>query len=437
MFAQNTEYSFHAFANFFPMMSDDEFASLVEDVKRSGLREKIWLFQGQILDGRNRYLACLKAEAMPQFRDFPGSEEDALKAVSSWNLERRHLTTSQRAMIAVQGILPALEAIARQKQIEAGKAKTLAQGNETRKLPANSPEAPKRVLSESREIAAQQMKVGSNSIQKAKTIAQKAPELAKQVTQGKITLHKAVRQIKTQEQQEQAVRLDNIQSLEVKESIAVQLGDTWALGDHVLYCGDSSQWRPDITAKMAFADPPYGGKVDEWDQQFYWQHDWLESIADYVFVTPGIANHQQFFKLTEMRYRWTYFHWLSNAIARHNDWGYSNMINAILFSKLKSLSLAGGCDFRQAIVNQELNSATAHKGRKPHSLLSWLIDMTTNETDIVIDPFLGSGTTLLVAEDMGRVCYGAELNPLYCSDIVSRWQRQTQNKTAPKRIQTA
>ena len=171
---------------------------------------------------------------MPQFRDFPGGEEDALKAVSSWNLERRHLTTSQRAMIAVQGILPALEAIARQKQIEAGKAKTLAQGNETRKLPANSPEAPKRVLSESREIAAQQMKVGSNSIQKAKTIAQKAPELAKQVTQGKITLHKAVRQIKTQEQQEQAVRLDNIQSIEVKESIATSTFSPLT---------DSGKWR--------------------------------------------------------------------------------------------------------------------------------------------------------------------------------------------------
>ena len=109
--------SFHRYANLFPMMGEDEFASLVENIKAHGLRDKIWLYQGQVLDGRNRYLACEKASVMPQFQTFTGDEQQAIEAVLSWNLERRHLNAGQKAMIALE-ILPELEKLARQKQLE-------------------------------------------------------------------------------------------------------------------------------------------------------------------------------------------------------------------------------------------------------------------------------------------------------------------------------
>jgi DNA modification methylase len=41
----------------------------------------------------------------------------------------------------------------------------------------------------------------------------------------------------------------------------------------------------------------------------------------------------------------------------------------------------------------------------------------------VYDPFLGSGTTLIAAEQLGRICYGIELSPAYCDIIVDRWKR--------------
>jgi DNA modification methylase len=53
--------------------------------------------------------------------------------------------------------------------------------------------------------------------------------------------------------------------------------------------------------------------------------------------------------------------------------------------------------------------------------MEWLIDMFTEVEDIVIDPFLGSGTTLLQCEKMGRTCYAAEMNVDYCNDIVERF----------------
>ena len=97
------------------MMGEDEFASLVENIKSFGLRDRIWLFQDQILDGRNRYLACEKAGVMPQFQTFRGDEQQALEAVLSWNLERRHLNAGQKAMVALE-VLPEFERLAWEKQ---------------------------------------------------------------------------------------------------------------------------------------------------------------------------------------------------------------------------------------------------------------------------------------------------------------------------------
>jgi DNA modification methylase len=45
--------------------------------------------------------------------------------------------------------------------------------------------------------------------------------------------------------------------------------------------------------------------------------------------------------------------------------------------------------------------------------------------DLVLDPFLGSGTAVIAAERSGRRCYGLELDPLYVDTIIRRWQRQT------------
>lgn len=202
--------------------------------------------------------------------------------------------------------------------------------------------------------------------------------------------------------------------------IKVTLGDTWALGNHSLFCGDSATWRPPQRARMAFADPPYNAGVADWDIGFNWRHDWLEEWADYVFVTPGSANIRSL--KTQMTYRQIYTCITSNGIAPAKDSGLNNSIHILLFSRLKSLQLQRYPTHRIGSENRRhRHRRKYHRGAKPIQLIQWLMGMTTSPGDIVIDPFLGSGSSILAAEGMGRICHGAEINPDYCSRIIEEY----------------
>jgi hypothetical protein len=103
---------FHPLASLFPLMNGTKFDELVADIKARGLREQITLYQGKVLDGRNRYRACLKLKLAPQvdlftgtgceFTQFDGDDDDARAYVISKNICRRHLTAKQRRDLLVK-----------------------------------------------------------------------------------------------------------------------------------------------------------------------------------------------------------------------------------------------------------------------------------------------------------------------------------------------
>lgn len=95
------KYEYHELSNIFPLMEGEEFERLVEDIKKNGLLEPIVLFEGKILDGRNRYRACLKLEKNPTFKRYP-NKLTPLQYVISENIRRRHLNTAQLSEIALE-----------------------------------------------------------------------------------------------------------------------------------------------------------------------------------------------------------------------------------------------------------------------------------------------------------------------------------------------
>jgi len=96
------QYEFHPLADLFPMLDKDSvgFKALIEDIKANRQHEPVWLLDGKILDGRNRYNACQHLGKDVLTREYIGS--DPIGFVLSINLHRRHLNASQRAMVAAK-----------------------------------------------------------------------------------------------------------------------------------------------------------------------------------------------------------------------------------------------------------------------------------------------------------------------------------------------
>ena len=65
---------------------------------------------------------------------------------------------------------------------------------------------------------------------------------------------------------------------------------------------------------------------------------------------------------------------------------------------------------------------------KPLDLLEYLIKLTTQVGDWVLDPFAGSGSTLLACHNLNRKCYSIEFDPKYCDVIIERYENQTGEK---------
>lgn len=91
---------FHPVTEIFPAMEPAAFRALVEDIAQHGQKEPILVLDGQVIDGRHRIQACQQLGREPLIREIQADEGDPLALVISLNLHRRHLSESQRAMVA-------------------------------------------------------------------------------------------------------------------------------------------------------------------------------------------------------------------------------------------------------------------------------------------------------------------------------------------------
>ena len=157
--------AYHGLANIFPLIEGAAFDDLASDIREHGLRDPIVIFEGAILDGRNRYRAATAVGAELRFRDFdPSSDGDPLGFVMSANLHRRHLADGQRSAVAAE-------------------LATLRRGR-----PANKPQFCGITTAD----AARMLNVSIRSIETARAIkASGSPEVIKAVKQGDISLHAA------------------------------------------------------------------------------------------------------------------------------------------------------------------------------------------------------------------------------------------------------
>ena len=222
----------HEAANVFPMMDQDRLEELAEDIKDNGLQIEIELFEGKIIDGRNRYKACLLAGVEPLFMEV--MPPDPLKYVLSLNLQRRHLDSGQRAFVALN--VEEYEAKAAKRRQSTLNGKT--------QLQANLPEA----KGQARDKAAEQLAVGGRSVSDAKAVAQASPALADLGMAGKLAPSIGAKIARAAESNEQLTK--------AAERIEAGEKATKVLKDIV---SDNKKAAPKMEGvyQVIYADPPW------------------------------------------------------------------------------------------------------------------------------------------------------------------------------------
>ncbi len=247
-----------------------------------------------------------------------------------------------------------------------------------------------------------------------------------------------------------------------------------------IWIGDAIAWLGTLEAgsvDLVFADPPYNIKKAEWDefesQQQYveWSLRWIEEVARVLkptgtFYICGFSEVLADLKLPASRFfrgcRWLVWHY-KNKANLGSDWGRSHE-SILHFRKSKDFTFHiddvripyGNHTLKyplhpQAATSQYGNGAhkdrlwqphpegakpkdvleipttcngmhekTPHPTQKPEELLRKLVLASSNPGDLIIDPFLGSGTTAVVAEQLKRQWKGCDITPEYCEWAAER-----------------
>jgi DNA modification methylase len=250
-------------------------------------------------------------------------------------------------------------------------------------------------------------------------------------------------------------------------------GDSWQLGEHRLTCGDATteaafdRLMKETCAEMVFVDPPYNvpveghvsGKGKVRHREFAQGVGELSRDEFIAFLTKTcglLAKHSRDGAIHFVCMDWRHTDELLAAgrevYSEHKNiaiWVKSNPGMGSLYRSAHELVVVFKSGTGRHINNVELGkhgrnrsnvwhydsaSTQARKGNnllalhptaKPIELVMDCLLDCSNRGGIVLDSFLGSGTTLLAAERTGRLCYGIELDPLYVDTAIRRWQNLT------------
>jgi DNA modification methylase len=238
-----------------------------------------------------------------------------------------------------------------------------------------------------------------------------------------------------------------------------KMGDVWILGNHRLLCGDSTS-IDDVEklmnkerADMIFTDPPWnvnygedtaGGKYK--DRKILNDHMQEDEWADFVMgfcsclklaskggcMTYLVMSAQEW-AIVDKTLRDNGFHWSSTIIWAKDALvisrkDYHTQYEPIWYGwNADDSRLSPLLDRKQSDVwnVDRPRVSKLHPTTKPVELVERAINNSSQRTNLVLDLFLGSGSTLIAAEKTGRRCFGMELDPKYADVIIERWQNYT------------
>ena len=255
--------------------------------------------------------------------------------------------------------------------------------------------------------------------------------------------------IDTDAEEETEIVEDEAPEVDEENEPITKLGDIWQLGRHRLMCGDSTDkatvelLMSGNKADMVFTDPPYGYEYQSNMRTKSKKFDVLvndDKILDFMPRIKEQCNGFVFICTTwKVLDKWLplfnkYFD-LSNMIIWDKGGGgigdlehtFSTDYEIILCSH-NSAKITGKRIGSVWNIPKDNANDYVHATQKPIKLSATAIENTTNENDIILDVFGGSGSTLIACEQLDRTCYMMELDPKYCDVIIKRWETLTGEK---------
>lgn len=218
---------------------------------------------------------------------------------------------------------------------------------------------------------------------------------------------------------------------ELREKWGVESGQLWQLGDHRLICGDCTDAA--VVAHLGkvdalFTDPPYGIGVDTgWLTALHIQRGKPANLSDDLLQGDDGT--------LDLSFLWQY--------ARRMVWGFPYIFDPLATGWIV-WDKQPGVEDRGIVTPIEMASTTMRKGfdmvrvmwggyyraagedrqshptQKPVGVIAPFIEAWTKKGEIVLDPFLGSGTTMVAAQRLGRRCFGIEIDPGYVAVTLQR-----------------
>ena len=244
---------------------------------------------------------------------------------------------------------------------------------------------------------------------------------------------------------------------EAPEEPISKLGDIWKLGKHKLICGDSTKLETyeklcgETKVDLYLTDPPYNvsyeGKTkdkltiqndkqtdDEFIQflsQAFVSADSVLKMGGSFYIWHSDSEGLNF-RLACIEAKWKLRQtliWSKNSMVMGRQ-DYHWQHEPCLYGWKEGSSHSWYSDRKQTTIIKydRPTKSKLHPTMKPVGLMEYLVKNSSKQEDIILDSFLGSGSTLIACEKQSRICYGVELDPKYCDVIVKRWENFTGKK---------
>lgn len=419
------------FKDLIPALTAEEYKQLEENCLAEGIRDKIILWDDYIIDGHNRFKIATEhgLSYQTKTKEFQ-NKNDVREWMINNQFGRRNLSNYQRSVLALE-----LESVFSARAKENLKAS----GENFGKGPQISANPIEIKPIETRKELANIAKVSHDTIARVKVLEAKAPEEIKaKLRTGEVSINQAYQEIKKEEKRDRIADKNIRANNDTKEILKfkefnVKPGDVWRLGDHVLICDDFYN-ADNVIADAVITDPPYGIDYDpdwkKWDKS---ESNFKKITGDNLEFNPTLFLNYN----TVLLFGANYFtknlpigSWLcwdkrtkeelDDMLGSPFELAWFKSIHTKKNNIMIRLLHGGVVNADSQIGNNEKRH---HPTQKPIVLFEEIINKLTKQDEIILDPFLGSGTTLIAAERTNRLCVGYEIDPLYCEIILSRYKQ--------------